>query len=742
MTTQHKTRRVVLATFMGALALAACTAGGNGAGPTPLQGTTTTTGRAPAASSIGGLSGLEQLALGQTTVMANPSVTFAKPTDGRLDGYDFSLLVLGYGRAASVSTDSGAYSAPKDATIVVVEYDLTYLDNTTQLATIDFVVNGQSVSVPNGEYQGQQTAGISVPRGARVELAASSLGLTQEFSLNTGVRLGLAPIVLYRSPAGPSITIPYDTTVALRVVDRSNGFRATDDLTLKSVTLTYFSPVDPTVQPASVNSAYLVVNASEQTASGSPTIGWETALPPSRMRLVLPGGKVIRADPASTYTTSFPENLLEGVYFFDVSGNFTTGDIKITPGTLTAVEGASGSEANPTVVGTATFAVALPPVPKAVPPRTPKKPSTTVTASSPTRPSRTRPSGKRPKGRTVVPRHDLSLPLVALALLLLLALAATVLRRRRRGPFALDANLRRVRSLPALPPVPRLALMAGPTVDEGQQSEASSNGGPEPPTASVAEAATTVADVEPARSAVDESGSVPVISFLGPIQISGCRNHLTKKKVLEMALYLATHRDRRYSAEQLASVLWSPDVTERGRPKSVRTYASELRRAMGVENFPEADTNGYGLSPSVTTDWTRFSELVSSSRSAPEGEKRDGLRSALALVRGEPFGGTDYIWVSDERLVEPIELAVVAAARELVAMCLEAGDIETAWLGVDRGLLVSRDSGLFEDLLRVAAATRDPVAFEKAWKRVVRMIGELPDLVALHEELRQGLRSG
>jgi hypothetical protein len=98
--------------------------------------------------------------------------------------------------------------------------------------------------------------------------------------------------------------------------------------------------------------------------------------------------------------------------------------------------------------------------------------------------------------------------------------------------------------------------------------------------------------------------------------------------------------------------------------------------------------------------------------------------------------------VREERLAEPIELVIVAAARELASKSLEAGDIEAAWFAVDRGLLVSRDTGLCEDLLRVAAATRDPDAFDKAWKPFVRMVDKLPELVAPARELRRQLTDG
>jgi hypothetical protein len=156
---------------------------------------------------------------------------------------------------------------------------------------------------------------------------------------------------------------------------------------------------------------------------------------------------------------------------------------------------------------------------------------------------------------------------------------------------------------------------------------------------------------------------------------------------------------------------------------------------MGVQFFPEADERGYGFAPSVTTDVARFQELVNAAASVSGIEEREMLRMALGLVQGEPFGGTDYSWVSDERLVESIEIAVVAAARTLTSRSLEAGDVETAFFAVDRGLLVSRARGLCEDLLTAAAATGHRSTLDQAWKRVKRMTDNDPDLAAFHEYL-------
>jgi hypothetical protein len=550
MTAHRHSRRVILAIFAGAVVLAACTAGSQRSGQ---HGTTTQAGN------LACESGSSELSFGDAEIMPDPSVPFQKPADEFLNGYEFSLHVIGYGEAACVSTDGGDYSAPPGASIVVVEYNLNYLDNTIDLADVDFVVDRQPVSIPNGQYEGTATVGVSVPKGAGIELAASELGLTQELSLSSGRWDGPVPEVLYRSPTGPDDSLAYDRTVAMRVIDRSDGFSATDDLTIDSVTLTYFSPIDPTTQPSSLTGAFLVVGGSEQTAASSQPMTWLTALPPNRLRLVLPDHRVIEADPASTYTTSYPRDLLDGVYFFDVAGDFTTGTIEITPGVFEAYEGSSGSPSSPSFVGTARFPLSFPPLPTVTPPPV-KKPSKARASATTT---------TRAAAAAKAPRHHISLPLVALVVVLLAALAAAVLviRRRPAGPIAVDANLRRVRPQPALPPVPRLALLPGPPPEERRESEPAGSADTRareaiamPP---VPNPAPTMAPPGPSPEELD---GAPVVSFLGPEEISNCRQQPTRKKVLEMAETLSSHPERYFSAEELAKMLWPPDVTDVGRP--------------------------------------------------------------------------------------------------------------------------------------------------------------------------------
>ena len=79
---------------------------------------------------------------------------------------------------------------------------------------------------------------------------------------------------------------------------------------------------------------------------------------------------------------------------------------------------------------------------------------------------------------------------------------------------------------------------------------------------------------------------------------------------------------------------------------------------------------GYTVGPHVTTDLARFTDLVSRSRSAPEGDQESELlRRALDLLRGQPFEGVrGYDWAFTE--------GMVVEAEAMIADKLEDGFIE------------------------------------------------------------------
>ena len=122
--------------------------------------------------------------------------------------------------------------------------------------------------------------------------------------------------------------------------------------------------------------------------------------------------------------------------------------------------------------------------------------------------------------------------------------------------------------------------------------------------------------------------------------------------MVELACYLALHRERPVSGESLRAAL-RPDGSKEQSAKTLRTYLSMLRKALGPDALPSRPSGGYQLASWVTTDWERFVEL---SRS----DDVDDALEALSLIRGRPFEGVPsgtYAWVFSEFLVSDMEVA-------------------------------------------------------------------------------------
>ena len=107
--------------------------------------------------------------------------------------------------------------------------------------------------------------------------------------------------------------------------------------------------------------------------------------------------------------------------------------------------------------------------------------------------------------------------------------------------------------------------------------------------------------------------------------------------------------------------------------------------------------------------------------SQPSGEP-DGLRAALSLVRGMPFGANPEPWTSAAGISYAIVADIVDAAVALGEHALSIGEPQLATWAARQGQLANRyDQGLWRILLRAAG---DNPARERIWQ-------ELRDLLAV-----------
>jgi DNA-binding SARP family transcriptional activator len=171
--------------------------------------------------------------------------------------------------------------------------------------------------------------------------------------------------------------------------------------------------------------------------------------------------------------------------------------------------------------------------------------------------------------------------------------------------------------------------------------------------------------------------------------------------VTELACYLALHQDRPASGEQLRAAI-RPDDDHEPSAKTIRTYLSLLRKAIGADYLPSGGSSGYRLSWLVTSDWEGFNQMSA---------KDNGLAARLyasELIRGRPFDGVSsgtYGWVFSEFWISQIEATIASVAFAVATECLESRLLEQTLRALHQGLLAAPcDVSLWELRIRVAAA--------------------------------------
>jgi hypothetical protein len=220
----------------------------------------------------------------------------------------------------------------------------------------------------------------------------------------------------------------------------------------------------------------------------------------------------------------------------------------------------------------------------------------------------------------------------------------------------------------------------------------------------------------------DEPGEAPLpveIRVLGPVETQGWRSEPERAVVVELACYLALHRERPVSGESLRAAL-RPDASKEQSAKTLRTYLSMLQKALGTDALPSRPSGGYLLASFVTTDWERFIDLARS-------QNLDDALTALSLIRGRPFEGVPsgtYAWVFAEFLVSEMEVAIASVTTRTVEELVGAGDLQRALEALRQGLrAVTSDYGLWELYLSIAAKV-GTAALDRARREARAALGD------------------
>lgn len=243
-----------------------------------------------------------------------------------------------------------------------------------------------------------------------------------------------------------------------------------------------------------------------------------------------------------------------------------------------------------------------------------------------------------------------------------------------------------------------------------------------------------------------------MVRVLGGIEVvdrDGVPVPFDRGKSLELVAWLAQHREQSTRGGARAA-LWESDV----RDATFANIVSDARRSLakavtppdGEEWIARTLTDQLPLHPLVRTDAEMLRARLEHSRGRRPAEAIEVLRPGVALIRDQPFAGTDYLWPDTEGTTSALIQLCTAASTELARHHLALGDVDGVFWATGQGLKALRGH---EDLIglrmrahaqcgNLAGVRQEWDAYERAMMADDWSDGEpSPKLLALRKELLQ-----
>jgi DNA-binding SARP family transcriptional activator len=134
------------------------------------------------------------------------------------------------------------------------------------------------------------------------------------------------------------------------------------------------------------------------------------------------------------------------------------------------------------------------------------------------------------------------------------------------------------------------------------------------------------------------------IAVLGPLKIDGLSRRVKRAATYQLLSYLALH-PKGAGRDELVEAIWPAQDPARTRPRFWQSV-SEARKALGDAWLHDGER--YQLDRTkVRIDLEELDELLSAASTEDAGSAQT-LERALALWRGEPLEGSDYLWADGE----------------------------------------------------------------------------------------------
>jgi DNA-binding SARP family transcriptional activator len=185
------------------------------------------------------------------------------------------------------------------------------------------------------------------------------------------------------------------------------------------------------------------------------------------------------------------------------------------------------------------------------------------------------------------------------------------------------------------------------------------------------------------RAQATRSDPLPAVALLGPLRIAATkpRRRRLRSQTQELLAYLALHKEGA-TTDELVALLW-PDVDIENARARVHRAVSEARSQLG--NVIVRAGERYVLDRNaVAVDLDKFQALLARADARGDVDREQLLERALAYVRGEPLGGTDYSWAAGD--VRHLRAKVVELLHDLGNLRLDKNNAAGALAAAEQAL--------------------------------------------------------
>ncbi|WP_435972245.1 hypothetical protein [Streptomyces sp. Qhu_M48] len=271
------------------------------------------------------------------------------------------------------------------------------------------------------------------------------------------------------------------------------------------------------------------------------------------------------------------------------------------------------------------------------------------------------------------------------------------------------------RALAPVPPIPAPAAEPDTNTTSAPAPSTPATTTPEDPADTTAQPQTEPAESPTSAEEPDETAPgtdepadttdlhAPEIQILGPVTVTGISSTGHGPKLAQLAAYLY------FKPGSPDAVREAMDPRAPWAKPTLQTRISQLRNQLGTDPdgalyLPRDRTGIYKLSPKVRCDWERFTTLAERGLTKGPSTGVGDLETALALVRGYPFGATPPAWAAAR--VQEILVRVTDTAHTLATWHRTGPrpDLDAARRAVRQGLDIDDSAELlYQDWMLIEA---------------------------------------